>query len=114
MSNHDPSYQSELTRAQIRRCSNECSSTLQLSEDDLGTTVNPQHGSASSGGSMEEMTTFSTLGLHSNSPVGASATTDGAVGNNIGSTGLVAVPEENENYRSENTVSSGENKQNPA
>ena len=107
-------YQIDLMRAQRRRSSEYSSAS---SEDILGVKVNSRRGSAFSGGSMEEMTTFSNPGFRSSSPVGGSTITDG---NHKGSPwpriSLGAVPEENENS-SEFAVApelNGVGKQNPA
>ena len=111
-------YQIELIREQRRRSSEYSSAS---SEDILGVKVNSRRGSAFSGGSVEDVTTFSNPGFRSSSPVGGSAVADGAAGNHKGSPrpriSLGAVPEENENFLSEISVTpepSGESKQNPA
>lgn len=86
-------YHIDLTQAQGRRCSEYSSAS---SEDILGIKVNCRRGSEFSGGSIEEMTTFSNPNFRSSSPVSGSNSTDGA--NHKGSlhprVSLGAVPEE--------------------
>ena len=120
-SSSEEHYQIELMREQRRRSSEYSSAS---SEDILGIRVNSRRGSAFSGGSMEEMTTFTNPGFRSSSPVNGAVASDLAiVGGHKGSPrariSLGAVPEESEHFLSEiaqisPVANAGESKQNLA